>query len=223
MDQNERQVIEGLFGKLRQVEQQAPERDPEAESYIRQQVTANPGAPYYMAQAMLVQEQALASLQGRLQQLERERDERPTGGGSFLSGLFGGGQSAPQRPAARGMTANQPFPGQVAGHGGNGAPWGGQGGVQGGSWGAQGGAFGGRPGGGGFLAGAMQTAVGVAGGMLVASALSDAFSGGEEAIGGIADEAGNVADEVTAPFEDPGMEDAAATEDFDAGGFDESA
>lgn len=212
MDQNERQVIDGLFGKLRQVEQQAPERDPEAESYIRQQVTANPGAPYYMAQAMLVQEQALASLQERLQQLERERAERPAAGGGFLSGLFGGAQTAPQRPAARGMPANQPFPGQVAGHGGHSTPWG-----------AQGGAFGGRPGGGGFLAGAMQTAVGVAGGMLVASALSDAFSGGEEAIGGIADEAGNVADEVTAPFEDPGMEDAAATEDFDAGGFDESA
>jgi hypothetical protein len=67
----------------------------------------------------------------------------------------------------------------------------------------------------------MQTAVGVAGGVLVANALSDAFSGGEEAVSGLADQAGNVADEVTAPFEDPAVEDAAAPEEIDAGGFDE--
>ena len=31
MDQNEQQVIDGLFSKLRQVDQQAPQRDAEAE------------------------------------------------------------------------------------------------------------------------------------------------------------------------------------------------
>jgi uncharacterized protein len=39
MDQRERQVIDELFGKLRQVERQAPQRDAEAEAHIRQQVS----------------------------------------------------------------------------------------------------------------------------------------------------------------------------------------
>src|SRR3712207_8255793 len=95
--------------------------------------------------------------------------------------------------------------------GGHGSPWGG-----------------GHPGragmgGGGFLAGAMQTALGVAGGVLVADAISDAF-GGEaaeagELASGAADQAGEAlgmdqggmeADPVA--FEDPG---------FDAGGGEE--
>lgn len=61
MDQRERQVIDDLFGKLREVERQSPRRDPEAEAYIARQVASLPAAPYYMAQAILAQEQALAS------------------------------------------------------------------------------------------------------------------------------------------------------------------
>jgi Uncharacterized protein conserved in bacteria (DUF2076) len=49
MDQRERQVIDELFGKLQQVERQAPQRDAEAEAHIRQQVGGLPAAPYYMA------------------------------------------------------------------------------------------------------------------------------------------------------------------------------
>ncbi|MBK3804006.1 DUF2076 domain-containing protein, partial [Azospirillum brasilense] len=44
-----------------------------------------------------------------------------------------------------------------------------------------------------FMAGAMQTAMGVAGGMLIGSALSSAFSGGGEAI---AQEAQGAVDQV---------------------------
>jgi hypothetical protein len=52
-----------------------------------------------MAQAMLVQEQALATLQSRVQQLEQQpAQQQPAGGGGFLSSIFGGGQSAPARP-----------------------------------------------------------------------------------------------------------------------------
>ena len=108
MDGNERQVIDELFGKLRQLDQQAPQRDAEAEAHIRQQVAAMPTAPYYMAQAILVQEQALANLQNRVQELERAATERPAAGG-FLGGLFGGGQPAAAR---RGMVpvAQGPIP-----------------------------------------------------------------------------------------------------------------
>jgi hypothetical protein len=45
-----------------------------------------------MAQAILVQEQALANVQTRVQELERLLAERSAGGG-FLSGLFGGARS----------------------------------------------------------------------------------------------------------------------------------
>jgi hypothetical protein len=40
MDQRERQVIDELFDKLRQVERQAPQRDAEAKADIRQQVSS---------------------------------------------------------------------------------------------------------------------------------------------------------------------------------------
>lgn len=149
MDQNERQIIEELFSKLRRVETQAPPRDPEAEALIRQRLAEQPGAPYYMAQAIVVQEQALAAAQSRIEALKRQLAERPAGG--FLGGLFGGGASArTSAPPAAGV------PGDRRPAFGAGAPFAGGHGHSGG----------------GFLAGAMQTALGVAGGMLVASALT---------------------------------------------------
>jgi hypothetical protein len=193
MDRNEQQVIDELFGKLRQLDQQVPERDAEAEAHIRQQVAAMPAAPYYMAQAILVQEQALANLQNRVQELERTAAERPAAGG-FLGGLFGGGQ-----PAARhgGMTptAQGPIPQRYLepGMGAAGSPWG-------------------RPAGGGFLAGAMQTALGVAGGVLIADALASAFGSGAAEAGEPAQDAGFA--------DDPGHESIAHEEPaFDDGGM----
>jgi hypothetical protein len=153
VDGNDRQVIEGLFDKLRQVDSQAPARDAEAERLIRQQIESLPAAPYYMAQAIVVQEQALASLHQRIQELERQATEQPAGGGGFLSGLFGTGSRQPAPPA---RVAPPAYAQQAAPQRG---PWGGGGG-------------------GGFMAGAMQTALGVAGGMLIADALASAFGAG---------------------------------------------
>jgi uncharacterized protein len=199
MDQRERQVIDELFGKLRQVEQQAPQRDAEAEAHIRQQVSGLPAAPYYMAQAILVQEQALANMQTRVQEVERQLAERPAGGG-FLSGLFGGGPEqtapAPQQPVAPVHDGTTPSR-RGAGYG---SPWGA------------------RPGG-GFLADAMQTALGVAGGVLVADALSNAFAGGEEAVTGLAEDANATAEDAVSPFRDAAAEP--PPEEQDMGGFDD--
>ena len=187
MDQKERQVIDDLFGKLRQVEAQTAHRDREAEAHIQRQVANLPAAPYYMAQAILVQEQALANLQSRVQQLEQQAAQQPAGGGGggFLSGLFGGGggqQQAPrpQRPAYQQPGHPQHIPPQYM------QPAGG----------------GGMMGGGGFLAGAMQTAVGVAGGMMVASALTSAF---DSATVSESEMAGMAADETAAAEPDPGV------------------
>jgi hypothetical protein len=145
MDNNDRQAIAGLFDKLWQVERQMPDRDPEAERFIGDAIARQPGAPYYMAQTVVVQEHALNTAQARIEQLEAELSQArqtPQGGG-FLSGLFGGG-AAPRRPTPTG----QPMP--------QGAP-------------------------GGFLAGAAQTAMGVAGGMLLANAVAGMFAGEAQA------------------------------------------
>jgi len=112
-----------------------------------------------LAQVVLVQERGLKQLQNRIESLEQEVAERPQGGG-FLGGLFGGGQTLPtaavaSRAAAGTGWSHTRFPAQ----GGQGAQPGAQGG--------------------GFMAGAMQTAMGVAGRVLLANALGGIF--GDEA------------------------------------------
>lgn len=241
MDQKERQVIDDLFGKLRQVEGQAAQRDPQAEEHIRQQVARLPAAPYYMAQAILVQEQALATLQSRVQHLEQQAarpQQASGGGGGFLSSIFGGGQSAPQHR----QPSHQQGYGQAGGYGQPGIPQnippqymqqGGYGGGMMGGGSPWGGGRGGMGGGGGFLAGAMQTAVGVAGGMMVASALTSAFDSAtvsESEMAGMADQAatdaglGDAAGADAAGavepagFQDAGYEDPGAA-DFGGGDF----
>ena len=61
MDHNDRQAIEGLFHKLGQAARSQPHRDPEAEALIGDLIARNPGAAYYLAQTVIVQEQALAA------------------------------------------------------------------------------------------------------------------------------------------------------------------
>jgi hypothetical protein len=137
MDQNERRIIDDLFARLGEAERRAGPRDAEAEGLIGRHLRDQPAAPYYMAQAIVVQQEALSNAQARIEQLERELTERPAGGG-FLGGLFGG-EREPAQPRQRGQGPwAQPY---------------------------------GR--GGGFLAGAAQTAMGVAGGVLIGNALAD--------------------------------------------------
>jgi uncharacterized protein len=161
MDHQDRQAIEQLFGKIAQVEGQAGAPDAQAAEFIRSQINQQPNAPYYMAQTIVVQEHALSAAQGRIQQLEQELASRPAGGGGFLSGLFGGGQSRPQ--------PQQPYQPQPQ----HGIPPHMAPGMMGGM--AQ------QRGGGGFLAGAAQTAMGVAGGVMLGNMIAGAFSGGDEA------------------------------------------
>jgi len=156
MDHQDRQAIEQIFGKIAQVEGQAGAPDAQAAEFIRSRINQQPNAPYYMAQTIVVQEQALNAAQGRIQQLEHELASRPASGGGLLSGLFGGGQSRPQHYQPQPM---QSMPPHMAPGMGRMAP--------------------GR-GGGGFLAGAAQTAMGVAGGVLLGNMISGAFSGGDE-------------------------------------------
>lgn len=189
MDHQDRQAIEQLFGKIAQAEGQAGAPDTQAADFIRSQIARQPNAPYYMAQTIVVQEQALNAAQGRIQQLEHELASRPAGGGGFLSSLFGGGQARPQ--------PHQPYQPQPQ-HGmpPHMAP--GMGGM------AQ------QRGGGGFLAGAAQTAMGVAGGVLLGNMIADAFGGGDETK---ATDAGQ-AEPQQAAAEDTGGDDFSFEEDI---------
>ncbi|RUU06668.1 DUF2076 domain-containing protein, partial [Mesorhizobium sp. M6A.T.Ca.TU.002.02.2.1] len=65
MNRNDQQAIGNLFEKLANVERQTPPRDAEAERFINDQIARQPGAPYYMAQTIVVQEQALNAAQSR--------------------------------------------------------------------------------------------------------------------------------------------------------------
>jgi hypothetical protein len=155
MDRNDQQAIEQLFGKLAAVESQSAPRDAEAEAFIRQQIAARPGAPYYMAQTIVVQEQALNAAQARIEELEAQAAEAPRQSGGLLGSLFGDSRPARRSGAVPrvGPAASPPqWPA------GTQVPQ--------------------RSGGGGFLAGAAQTAMGVAGGVLLANAIGGMFGGG---------------------------------------------
>lgn len=181
MTPEERSLIDDLFRRLRDAEVQP--RDPEAERLIRDAVQHQPNAVYYMAQAVLFQQQALAAAQqkieaqeSRIRTLEAATPAAQPAGGGFLGGVRNLWGAPPPSPAA----ALPPQPSaDTAG------PWGrrpsypaapmgyGQGYGQPGFP-----AAGYAPQGGGFLSGAAQTAVGVAGGMLAASAIQSLFSSG---------------------------------------------
>ncbi|HBV38465.1 MAG TPA: DUF2076 domain-containing protein [Erwinia sp.] len=157
MQSEEQKLIESLFARLKQAEAQSGPRDAAAEKLIQQQLQQQPGAPYYMAQAILIQEAALKQLNNRVSELEAKLSAQPqqTSGG-FLSGLFGGGRqqqpqqssyNAPQQPAAWGNTPQQqPYSAPAAPSATR-----------------------------GFLGGALQTAVGVAGGVVMADMLTSMF------------------------------------------------
>ncbi|KAA5970189.1 DUF2076 domain-containing protein [Pantoea sp. M_9] len=151
MQNQEQQLIENLFSRLKQAGEQSGPRDAGAEQLIRQHLQNQPDAPYYMAQAILIQEAALKKLNARITELENNQAQQqaPQQSGGFLSGLFGGG-SRQQQPQQQQSGWNSPPP-QYAQQ--PAAPARGT----------------------GFLGGALQTAVGVAGGVVMADMLTSLF------------------------------------------------
>jgi uncharacterized protein len=229
VNDQERQVIADIFRRLEGVAHQP--RDPEAERFIAERLRQQPYAPYAMAQSIFVQEQALANLNAELEALRAEVAElrrQPQGGGGFLSSIFGGGDRGPERRPGAGGTpwgragaqAHQPFGGPQGGYPPGGGYQQGGGPMQGGPWGG-GGMM--QPRGGGFLQGALATAAGVAGGMMVANALTNAFSGDEAGAAGgaasAADLAGADSSDATGGITDGLYQDAAANPPDDAGDF----
>ncbi len=191
MTPQERDVIAGIFDRLKQAANQP--RDPEAETYIAERLREQPYAPYAMAQAVYVQETALTNLQAQVEDLQaqlRELQSRPTEApaqaGGFLSGIFGGGaqpaarpRSVPSFPQRSQEAPSSAWTGQqpgamAAAAGGQPGP----GAQQPGPWSNQAAQQAPGRGGGGFMATALTTAAGVAGGMMLGSVLTNAFGGG---------------------------------------------
>ena len=70
MQSEEQRLIDGLFSRLKEAEAHSASRDASAEERIAQHVSAQPAAPYYMAQTILIQEAAIKQLNDRIQALE---------------------------------------------------------------------------------------------------------------------------------------------------------
>ena len=158
MQYQEQQLINGLFERLKQTGQQNSQRDADAERQIAEFVRQQPAAPYYMAQSILIQEAALKRLQARIQELESEvaaqQSKQQSTGGSFLGNLFGGGRNQSPPPQNSWNTPQQQQPAQDYSRPAAPAS---------------------APRGGGFMAGALQTAAGVAGGVVLADMLTSMF------------------------------------------------
>lgn len=159
MQSEEQQLIENLFSRLKQAETQSGPRDAGAEQLIKQHLQNQPGAPYYMSQAILIQEAALKKLNAQVTDLENRLAQQQApqqSSGGFLSSLFGGGsRPAAQQQPAWGNPPPQPqqqyaspSQQQYAAPAARGT---------------------------GFLGGALQTAVGVAGGVVMADMLTSMF------------------------------------------------
>ncbi len=162
LNSQDRDAIEGLFERLEEVERRSGPRDVEAEALIRQKLARHPAASYYLAQTVVVQQEALKEAERRINELEAKGRQLEHGRGPW--------DREPahndRRPSGSGL------------------------------------------GGGGFLAGAAQTALGVAGGMMLGNLIGSIFSTG-------AANAAEVDPEIEAQSGEP---DAGTDNDF--GGFD---
>lgn len=180
-NQDDDTAINGLFDRIEDVARNSPPRDADAEALMQRRLREYPPAPYYMAQTILIQEEALRQAQERIEQLESQTRQRS---GGFLGGLFG--DDEPRRS-----------PGRASG------PWG----SADDGYGDQRDYRRRERGGGGFLAGAAQTALGVTGGVLLGSAIAGMLTGGAHA--------GEVS-----PVDDASGDAGSDSGDFDAGGDD---
>ncbi|MGE8479174.1 MAG: DUF2076 domain-containing protein [Pseudomonas shirazensis] len=222
MNTEEQSLIDGLFGRIKQAEDPNQPRDAQAQACIEAHLRTQPAAPYYMAQAILVQEAALKQLDEKNKQLEAELKQARaqvdatrssnTNSGGFLSSIFGAGSRSPdpqpQRPspATSGggwrdpapAAYNAPAPAQQPQQQSafNAAPA--------------------RSGASSFLGGAMQTAAGVAGGVLLAQGISSMFHHNSQP-----DEVVEVIKEEPAPASDSGgwQDQGAQQQVADNGGY----
>ncbi|CAL4320339.1 DUF2076 domain-containing protein [Buchnera aphidicola] len=160
MQDKEKKLIENLFDRLKNAELNSSSRDEQADILIKNLVKNQPSSAYYMIQTILIQETAIKKmnekieeLKSQLLQLEEKNNIKKT---SFLSGLFSKKESSPFSSShAHNMSKNENIP---ATPGANTAiPTNYNNGRS------------------SFLSNALQTATGVAGGMMLGNMLMNLF------------------------------------------------
>lgn len=184
MSPEERQLLQGVFDRMRN--NSSAQRDPDADRLIADNVRQQPYSPYFLTQAVIVQEQALQAANQHIENLERQvqqggAGQQAQGHGGFLSSIFGGGaaaSAAAQRPTWNQGSTQAPPPGYGQAQPGYGQQPGYAPQQQGGPWGGQPQAQGG-----GFLRGALTTAAGVAGGALLFDGIKGLMGGGAGGLG----------------------------------------
>ena len=114
MTPDEKNLIGGLFGRLKEADASGGPKDREADDFIRQNVAALPSAPYLLVQTVLVQEHALTNAQAHIADLEKQLaaarsapQSSGQGSGSFLGGLA-------DKLGPWGRRADQPAPAPMA-------------------------------------------------------------------------------------------------------------
>ncbi|MCU7651129.1 DUF2076 domain-containing protein [Pseudomonas piscis] len=198
MNSEEQTLIDGLFSRLQQAETDSAPRDAQAEARIKEHLTRQPAAGYFMTQAILVQEAALKSLdeqnkqltqqvqqlQAQLQQAKSQAAPAPASSGGFLSSIFGGSREAQPAPAPTASPApssgggwrEPPRPGFGAPQQNFGAPQQGFGAAPQQNYAPQQAPAAGSS----FLGGALKTAAGVAGGVMLAQGISSLFHSNQQ-------------------------------------------
>ncbi|XOD69868.1 MAG: DUF2076 domain-containing protein [Sodalis sp. (in: enterobacteria)] len=187
MQSEEKLLIERLFQRIKKVEQSAGSRNAEAERQIQRFIQQQPIAPYYMVQAILMQEAALTRMHHQIQQLKNEISQlqaiQKHSNGGFFSSLFGSGRSKQlSQPQLETRPSN---------HNGY---------LQSSSNISRGGSF---------MSGALQSAVGVAGGVMLGNMLNNMFHHSSS------EEIANIIDNSTAPI--ASESDSLLNQNFDAG------
>lgn len=175
MTSEERQLITGLFDRMRSFG--ALEKDREAQAVISDAMRGTPDAAYMLVQSVLVQEHALQEAGNRIKDLEEQvrslqqgqdtGQGTTSGSGSFLGGLLGGGRPVSQSGSSGVPVIGSRAPAPAADDQDQQRPWSQSPPPQQSA----------PPAGGGFLRPAMATAAGVAGGVLAAGAIRDLMGG----------------------------------------------
>ncbi|PPI86258.1 DUF2076 domain-containing protein [Candidatus Pantoea edessiphila] len=154
MELEEKNLIEKLFQRLQKAEENSSVRDCEAEKLIQDCISKQPISPYYMVQTILIQEAALNKLNQEILKLKNEIFQLQMNQNkdkSFLGRLFNSNQTAQSAPTNNlhpFTEANNSFvPSNMQARNSTSS----------------------------FMSGALQTAVGVAGGVVIGNMLSNMF------------------------------------------------
>jgi len=169
MTPDDHRMIEDLFQRLSAQGRVA--KDPQADRVIADLFRANPNASYLLVQTTLVYEHQLSEQEARIQELEAQLAQGQQGapaygGGSFLGGRVGQNRGSVPPVAAAPSPWSQPQAAPRAGY----AP------APQSPFAATPPAAPAAP---GFFRSALQTAAGVAGGMVFANAIGSMFGGHE--------------------------------------------